>query len=315
MLRNILKTWPQIRILPETHFLVPLYNRYGVNEITYNQFIEIVDNIHSQSGNKFILGILKDASKKYETYKKDFLTFLNDNNIRGNIKDYTEAFFEFLYGKDVLLGDKTPHYGIHAQIIKELWPDAKFLHIFRDGVDVAHSMLSHGGFINLISNNIAPRDIDEYMYGKDIGSSPKRAIQMTESLLFWKEAINDTIKSLNIYEDGIDFINVRYEDILFFPEQEITKVASFLGVDDKLNLKKAIIIPRPFPEKNQVKKLDSNEYDKYYECIKDTMKSWGYPYKVVIKRTLIQKIKEVYRGRYNYILSLKKNLKIFLKKQ
>src|SRR5262249_13057817 len=45
-----------------------------------------------------------------------------------------------------LMGDKTPCYGLHMPLLQGLWPDAKFIHIIRDGRDVALSMSKHPGF-------------------------------------------------------------------------------------------------------------------------------------------------------------------------
>jgi len=264
MLRNILKKWGNIRILPETHFIVPLYNRYGTKDISLEQFIEVVDNIYSQGGRKFIYGILVDAKMPYDNYKSGFQNFVIERKLGGNVRDFTEAFFEFLYGDNFIFGDKTPHYGIHASILKELWAAAKFIQIYRDGVDVAHSMLGHGGFVKLISRNIAPEDIDEYMYGKEMTIAAARSINIEESLPYWESAILGTEKGLLPFDENSDYIKVKYEDIVFKPVDEITKIANFLGIDhDMKTLKYAITIPRPFPEKHAVKKLKEDENDSY----------------------------------------------------
>jgi hypothetical protein len=314
MVRNILKTWADIKILPETHFILPLYNRYGTKDITFEQFIEVVDNIYSQDGQKFIHGILADAKNGYDSYKSAFQSFVIEKKLRGNVRAFTEAFFEFLYGESFIFGDKTPHYGIHAGIIKKLWPEAKFIHICRDGVDVAHSMLGHGGFIKLISRNIAPGDIDEYMYGKEMAMAAERRISIEESLPYWEIAILETEKALLPFQENSDYIKVKYEDIVFKPKSEVTKLAKFLEVDnDNKALKRAITIPRPFPEKHSVKKLKDDEYARYFYTIKKTMDHFDYPYNVNVDRDFFETFQELYRGRFYYLLSLKKNIKKFIK--
>ena len=310
MVRNILKAWPNVKILPETHFIVPLYNRFGTDEISVNDFLSIVDGIYSQNGNKFIKGILKDAGKKYIDYKRDLQAFVEKKKVSGGIKEFTEAFFNYLYGYNFIYGDKTPHYGIHANIIKKFWPEAKFIHIYRDGVDVAHSMIGHGGFVKLISSNISPKDIDEFMFGEKMGIKLKnKDIKIEQSLKYWQEAISETAESLNNYKLNIDYIEVKYEDLVFHPVNEITKIAKFLGIDgNKSSMNKAITVPRPFPEKRQVKKLSDKEYERYYKHIEHTMKKFGYPYRITIHRSFIESCKEFYRGRYNYLLKWKKQI-------
>ena len=315
LLRNILKMWCNVRIMPETHFIVPLYNRYGTKDITFEQFIEVVDNIYSQGGHKFIHGILADAKKGYDNYKSGFQSFVTERDLSGNIKDFTEAFFEFLYGADFIFGDKTPHYGIHAKIIKDLWPDAKFIHIYRDGIDVAHSMLGHGGFKKLISEDVPPKAIDEYMYGRKMTEPPKRTILIEESLKYWEVAFINIKSSLDELKNKNDFIEVRYEDLLLYPVNEIFRIVSFLEIDyDRRAFKKAVTIPRPFPEKHQVSKLERKEYEKNFEMVRSTMTQLGYPYDSAIQRSFREQVQEMYRGRYAYFLNYKKKLKSTIKR-
>jgi hypothetical protein len=65
-------------------------------------------------------------------------------------------------------------------------------------------------------------------------------------------------------------------------------------------------VPRPFPEKHQVNKMQGDEYIKYYQMIEKAMVRFGYPYKIEVNRGFIGCCKELYRGRYNYLYGLKK---------
>jgi hypothetical protein len=50
-----------------------------------------------------------------------------------------------LYGEqqgELLVGDMTPRYVRHIETLHELWPQAKFVHLIRDGRDVCLSMLN-----------------------------------------------------------------------------------------------------------------------------------------------------------------------------
>ncbi|MGM0519942.1 MAG: sulfotransferase family protein [Campylobacterota bacterium] len=314
MLRNILNVWNDVIILPETHFIVTLYDKYKLEEISCNDFFEVFDNIYGASGHKWVDVILGSSQRCLDTYKSDFGEYVKKEKIVGNIKDYTEAFFEFLYGKDFIFGDKTPHYGTNLDIIIKIWPDAKIIHLMRDGVDSAHSMLGHEGFVKNINGQVKPKDLDRMMYkGVQVNYSNEK-ISINQALQFWENVILETDKGFQNIKSK-NRLEVKYEDIVFYPAKEISKIAEFLDIeDDKKALNKAITIPRAFPEKHQVKKLSDEEYEKCYVQIKETMQEFGYPYKVDIERSFLETLQELYRGRYNYMLSAKKSLRIFIKK-
>ena len=301
MLRNILHSWDNVRILPETHFIIPLFNRYGTSDITVEEFLYVVDGIHSQSGIKFINIILRHGNVEINDYKNRFKQFVEQQDIKGGIKDFTEAFFEFVYGPDVIIGDKTPHYGIHADIIKQLWPSAKIIHIFRDGVQVASSMTKHGGFIKLIKRNVAPKEIDEYMFGTEMAASESGSISIDDAIKYWEISILETFNALENLQENEDYCNVRYEDVIYQTKDTITQMASFLGL--KLSgpeFQKAILIPRPFPERYEMSRNNPENYRRHFLTVKPTLEKLNYPYQFSYKRSHLEKLAEVYRGRFYY---------------
>ena len=313
MLRNVLNTWENVVILPETHFIVTLYDKYELKKINCNDFLEVVTNIYGASGVKWIDVIINSSKRNIENYKKDFEGYIINKNISGNIRNFVEAFYEFLYGEDLIFGDKTPHYGTNLSIINKIWPEAKIIHLIRDGVDSAHSMLGHQGFAKYINGQVKPKDLDRVMYkGKQVGC-PDYKPTMSQALRFWENVILVTQNELKCIKDQ-NKLEVKYEDIVFFPGQEISKIATFLEIDDnKKLLNRAISIPRPFPENRQVKKFGKEEYDDYLLQIKETMKLYNYPYHFNADRGLAGILREWYRGRYYYLLLLKKNIIKFIK--
>ena len=301
MLRNVLHSWKNVRILPETHFIIPLFNRYGTSDITIDEFLYVVDNIYSQRGEKFVYGILKHANIEPQDYMRNFRQFVEKRKISGGVRHFTEAFFEFLYGTDILIGDKTPHYGIHADIIKRFWPSAKIIHIYRDGVQVARSMTKHGGFIKLIKRNVAPKNIDEYMFGTEIAKPAEESISIDEALKYWEVSITDTLNALERFQENEHYINVRYEDILCKPKVEIARIASFLDLNlSGTEFHQAITVPRPFPEKYEISQKLPDSYEQYYRKIKLMLQKLNYPYHFPHRRGYNETLAEIYRGRFHY---------------
>jgi len=308
MLRNILRCWGDVRVLPETHFIVPLFKKYGKNEISVTDFLEVVDNIYSARGHRFVEGILLDGGLLASEYKASFEQYVRENQISGNIRDFTEAFFKFVYGGEFIFGDKTPHYGIHLDVIKELWPEAKVIHIYRNGFDVAKSMKNHIGFRKLIAKGIPPEQIDEYMYGDDFSKDCHSEISSDQALHYWKDAIEKTNESIEKYGENV--ISVKYEDLVFCPTQEIKRIAQYLEIHNQVNcLKKAICIPRPFPEKKQANAANNLLLDSKVDFVNETLNKYGYPYEFSRSRGVLGWCAELYRGRYSYFQFFKERLK------
>lgn len=111
------------------------------------------------------------------------------------------ALFQLYAGFDGkrIWGDKYPHYMLHMPLLKELFPDAKFIHIIRDVRD------------NCLSNM------------KTWGKRPLRSAQL------WVESIAQCRRDASRL--GQDYCEVKYESLLQAPEVEIRKLCSFLGVD------------------------------------------------------------------------------------
>ncbi len=105
----------------------------------------------------------------------------------------------FSYRKEIFL-EQTPWYGQRLDILRNLFPEMKIIHVVRDGRDVA------------ISFSKTP------WWSKDIG----------ENLLRWKDEVNvihDFVK-----KNPVNFLEIRYEDLVSNPVTVLGKVLSLFGV-------------------------------------------------------------------------------------
>ncbi len=78
-------------------------------------------------------------------------------------------------------GEKTPEYALGMQQIQRMWPDAKFIHVIRDGRDVALSLKK--------VNFIAP---------KDLKSDGRMTEESCGSLILLKFAFPFSFRSINL---------------------------------------------------------------------------------------------------------------------
>lgn len=97
-------------------------------------------------------------------------------------------------------GDKTPHYLGDAEILLELFPDAKFVHIVRDGRDVALSLLQ-----------------------KPWG--PNNIVSCAE---YWRR-LNSKEKELQEIRKTAGLYSLSYEELLENPLEMTQRLYGFLG--------------------------------------------------------------------------------------
>lgn len=100
-------------------------------------------------------------------------------------------------------GDKTPYYILDLEVIANLFPQSRVIYIVRDGRDVALSLL-------------------EKSWG------PGNLYACAE---YWR-ACNERRPIHAMLEAQERLLTVRYEDLLDYPRQEMTKVLEFLGWPD-----------------------------------------------------------------------------------
>ncbi|MGH9161346.1 MAG: sulfotransferase family protein, partial [Vicinamibacteraceae bacterium] len=105
-----------------------------------------------------------------------------------------------LFGKD-LWGDKTPEYSTEAHVLNRMFPDARFIHLIRDGRDVALSIIQR-------------------KWGPDDFVTAMRA---------WAQDVTWTRKMLGMLPED-RYVELRFEDLIARPEAELRRVTEFLGV-------------------------------------------------------------------------------------
>jgi len=103
-------------------------------------------------------------------------------------------------------GDKTPEYTHDLPIIGELFPDAKYIHMLRDGRDVALSVM--GRYWGAKNAFVAARE--------------------------WKEALGQVDEFLTTIPDEQKLV-ITYEGMLSKPVDAFAQMIDFLGIDNQDN--------------------------------------------------------------------------------
>jgi len=110
--------------------------------------------------------------------------------------------------------DKTPHNLAHLSVLVDTFPDARYVCLYRDGLDVAQSCLaiSRDGFMAELAEYVrrSPHDL--------LGAMLDSWCDKTELLLKMQQRHPELCH------------RVRYEDLVACPEKVLPPVLSFLGV-------------------------------------------------------------------------------------
>jgi Sulfotransferase family len=98
-------------------------------------------------------------------------------------------------------GDKTPAYIDHVDRLAEIWPDARFVHLVRDGRDVALSVMK-------------------------VPFGPNNVWAAAHS---WSDAIRQGREAAERHPGRV--LELRYEDLVAEPEGELVTTCNFLGLE------------------------------------------------------------------------------------
>ena len=98
-------------------------------------------------------------------------------------------------------GDKTPAYIEHIDRLAEIWPDARFVHLIRDGRDVALSVMK-------------------------VPFGPNNAWAAAHS---WADAIRRGHKAAERHPGRV--LEIRYEDLVSEPAETVAAVCAFLELE------------------------------------------------------------------------------------
>lgn len=158
-------------------------------------------------------------------------------------------------------GDKTPYYSLHVPLLAEMFPDAQFLHIIRDGRDCALSMLQRG------------KDLDIH--------------NMYQSAGIWKQYV-DAAQAAGCILGRDQYYEFRYEDLLAKQSETVAGICDFLGEafsESMINYRKASglgktpLLKQPIKTDNSGKwksRMSDRQVRVFESAAGDTLEKNGY---------------------------------------
>lgn len=190
LLRLMLDSHSHIAIPPESHFFVPYYRKYKVRDLGGKQeVLEVAQQILSEPRvRRWDLAIHPEQ-----------LDLRNCTNLPAIIEEIYRLYAKKC-GKEIW-GDKTPIYSQYIYMLEKMFPTARYIHIIRDGRDVALSIMNQ------------PWGPDDFV----------------SAMEYWARNITCTRSMLQMLPED-RFVELRFEQLVADPEAEIKRIAGFLGV-------------------------------------------------------------------------------------
>ncbi len=190
LLSMLLDSHDQFAIPYESHFIVPLYQRWHLCQDEYLENLdEIVDWIFD---NKYVRSWVPAISRD-DVDTKQCSTI-------GDLVSHIFSLYALASNKPKW-GDKTPSYLTHANILNSLFADCLFIHLVRDGRDAA---LSH--------------------YRTSFGPAG-----FLPALDRWNREVTIARKMLSMLPQQRT-MEIRYEDLVAEPATELKIVCDFLQI-------------------------------------------------------------------------------------
>ena len=186
LLRLMLNAHPEIAVPPESRFIVELWE--GRDEISASGFVERLAS-H---------GRFRTWDMPIEVVREEL-----EGRARVTYRDAIAVTFETyarLQGKN-RWGDKTPRYIEHIPFLARLFPDSRFIHLIRDGRNVA---LSYA----------------------DVPFGPKT---VAKAARLWAHRVSCGLRDGRALEAG-RYIEIRYEDLVEDAAGEAKDICEFLDV-------------------------------------------------------------------------------------
>jgi len=195
LLRLMLNSHSQVAIPEEGTFWMPMLRRHKSN---------VGRTLRASEIEKYLEYIRKNS--QFKLWGIDATSLFDDMQNNGNctLRELMDRLYRFYAGSanKATWGDKTPSFFRMIPVLAELFPEARFIHIVRDGRDL-------------------------YLSWKKMDASKKN---ISVAAFEWQYKV-DTAR---IALEGLGpfrYLEIRYEDLVSAPANAMDKVCNFLGLE------------------------------------------------------------------------------------
>ena len=205
LLQRILDAHPQVAVTPELHWITESFPK------------ETWLDPESRVTPEQVAGMVGHKRFRQLEFTREEFKGLLPSGEPVPFAPFLEGLFA-LYGRNKgkpLVGNKTPAYVRRLATLHALWPRAKFVHLIRDGRDVALSVLRW---------NHADRTAGKYAtWAED---------PVTTTALWWRRKVLSGREGGRLLGPDL-YYELCYERLVAHPDEECASLCAFLGVRDE----------------------------------------------------------------------------------
>lgn len=192
LLSFILDNHSRIAIPHESHFFLSYFKNLPL-------FGDLSQNVNRE---RLVRSILGEFHLSLWEPRVEFgdINLANCTSLSATIAEIYQVYAR-KRNKDIW-GDKTPAYTAHIHVLHRLFPEARYIHLIRDGRDVARSIVrQYWGPNNFI-----------------------------EALRYWKETVSAACKMLDMLPHH-QVLELRFEDFVVAPKRHLQQIMDFMGLE------------------------------------------------------------------------------------
>lgn len=210
----MLNQHPQLHVINETHWIPKLVEFYGSGRAPVAEMLNIVrftHHVNGQSTTKIPEALIQQwQNSEAELTVREFCDVLA--NALAEVQQKT------------LVADKTPDYVSHLQLLQQLWPEARFVHLIRDGAAAAQSMAQHKGYQALLQAQ--EMTWVAMAYGAEDSLEQLGLPDLAESLRLWRIRVARAQNEAQGLKPG-SYLEIRFEDLLAEPLATLEQLGEF----------------------------------------------------------------------------------------
>ena len=166
---------------------------------------------------------------------------------------------------DFRWGWKDPRNTLLLPLWTKLFPDAKFVHIYRNPVDVAESLSNREYQIEKrFTRHRRVRRVEMLMSKSEVYFHSARVKNIHEGIKLWEEYLT---MAFDIHQYSDNFLHIKYEDFLQQPEPILQSLSQFLEVEYNSGLASGII--HKIDSSRSYAFLDNPDLTKVYDELKN----------------------------------------------
>ena len=235
MLVKFFNEHPDILVLNESMFLFPCIDRYGNRKVNASELIDFSLSVSHADGESTLRTAVRSAGFESAVLDAIFAS------IRRNHRQLTA--FELLDSIGSSLAekagkaswaDKCPDGGYFVEDMYAEWPEIKFIHLIRDGIQTALSMRRHDGFRANVKMNtdlwVDLSTLPESAINALAAINAERTDDLREYLQLWGRRLLSIEDHLSKIRDPNAVMRVFYQDVVQNPSKNFVNMCDHIGV-------------------------------------------------------------------------------------